>query len=88
MNPHIELVKKFLDDNDSVSLEELRANIYDAYDAWVAKDCKCAVEYASFRAARAAYWVAYWAAVGDPVDAKRWKELAIEAVKEYEELTK
>ena len=27
MSPQVELVKKFLADNDSVSLEELRANI-------------------------------------------------------------
>ncbi len=80
MKKHIELVKKFLADNTSVTAEELEANIYDAYDAWSANDY---VEYASFRAARAAYWAAV-----DCDDAKRWKELAIKAVKEYEELTK
>lgn len=30
MNKHIELVKKYLEDNDSVSLIELRANAYDS----------------------------------------------------------
>ena len=45
------------------------------------------MEYASFRAARAAFWAADRAA--DSCDAaKRWKKQAIEAVKEYEELTK
>jgi len=81
MKKHTELVKKFLDDNTSVTEEELKANIYDAFDAWSANDY---VEYASFRAARAAYWVD----VGDPVDAEFWEKLAIEAVAEYEELTK
>ena len=96
MNIHIELVKKSLANDDSVSLEELIANINDAYDAWAATDYKCDVEYVSFRAARAAYWAAYWAAdEGGYWDdsaacdaAKRWKKLAIEAVAEYEELTK
>lgn len=93
MNPHIELVKKFLADNDSVSLEELEANIYDAYDVWLATDYNCDAEYAAFKATRAAYWAAFWtngvrAAVGDPVDAKRWKKLAIKAIAEYARLTK
>ena len=83
MKKQVELVKKFLADNDSVSLEELRANIYDAYHVWLATDYNCDAEYAAFKATRDAYWAAV-----DCDDAKRWKELAIKAVKEYEELTR
>lgn len=93
MKKHIELVKKSLADDDSVNLGELGANINDAYDAWAATDYKCDVEYASFRASRSAFWAADRAA--DDCDAataadaaKRWKELAIKAIAEYEELTK
>jgi|MEHZ01.3.fsa_nt_MEHZ010862948.1_2 hypothetical protein len=35
MNKHIELVKRWLADNDSVSNEELTKNSVDARDAWV-----------------------------------------------------
>ena len=49
MNPHIELVKKWLADNESVSLKELRVNMDDAYRAYCA-------------GYRDAYWDAYWAA--------------------------
>ncbi len=35
MNKHIELVKRWLADNDSVSNEELMKNSVDARDAWV-----------------------------------------------------
>jgi len=86
MNEHIELVKKFLDDNDSVTEKELWVNKQAAYDAFWAAD-------------RADYWAAYeaafWAAYAAEANyraadeaAYQWKELAIEAVKEYEKLTK
>ncbi len=61
MNEHIELVKKFLTDDTSVTEEELRANkdavvarAAAAEAAWEASDYKCDAEYASFRAAIAA----------------------------------
>ncbi len=59
MNKHIELVEKWLNDNNSVSVEELRANAADA--AYAAYDAA----YAAARAARAAtyeaaYEAAYW----------------------------
>ena len=81
MNKHIELVKKYLADNDSVTLQELEANEDAAadYDAWTDA---------------AAYWAAYWAVEaaayrGDDADyVESCKKRAIEAIKEYEELTK
>jgi hypothetical protein len=53
MNKHIELVKKWLADPESVSLEELEANREAAWDNWAA---------GATRATIAAYWAA-WAAV-------------------------
>ena len=85
MNKHIELVKKFLDDNDSVSLEELESNKKAAYDAtWDAG----AAYHAAYWAYRAAYW-AYWVVAADNLEnAERYRAKAIEAIAEYEELTK
>ena len=73
MNKHIELVKKWLADKDSVSLGELKANAYAAY--YVAADCEAAD--AAYFAAAAAYEAAYEAA-----DAAEY------CIKRYEELTK
>tara|TARA_R110000744_G_scaffold37908_1_gene86758 strand:- start:231 stop:413 length:183 start_codon:yes stop_codon:yes gene_type:complete len=52
MNPHIEVVKKWMADNDSVTLEELRDNRDSAY---AAADAAYAADDAD--AAEAAYWV-------------------------------
>ena len=89
MNIHVELAKKYLADNDSVTLKELEANEEDAF--WTA------------RAASWTAWAAYWASkvaykVADVARAiaftddddyvEHCKQQAIEAIKEYEELTK
>ena len=80
MNEHIELVKKFLANDDSVTEAELKANKNDARAAWAARaavDCD---------AAEAAYWAALWA-----FRAAYWADnLGDEAaaIKEYERLTK
>lgn len=96
MNPHIELVKKFLADNDSVTEKELRANINDAYDAWIdaheavwaATWDAGAAYHTAYWAYRAAYW-AYWVVAADNLEnAERYRAKAIEAIDEYEELTK
>ena len=93
MKKHIELVKKFLDDDISVSLEELKANKKAAYrDADEAARAAHAV-WAAHRAANYADMADYWAFRGAEADnyvenAECYKKLAIEAVKEYEELTK
>ncbi len=86
MNPHIELVKKFLADDTSVTEEELKANKHAAYDAyWAAAE---AAE-AAYWAAEDAYWAAYWATDANiPENAEYYKQKAIEAIAEYEELTK
>jgi hypothetical protein len=75
MNKHIELVKKWLDKPESVSLEELEANKAAAWAAWDVK----AVDVA---------WAAYWAVRADAEDAAYWRNRASEYVKQYEELTK
>jgi hypothetical protein len=72
-NKHIELVKKWLADSNSVSLEELEAArdathadaaadaayaaAANAYDAAYANAADLAVAYAAGKAAYAAYWV-------------------------------
>ena len=73
MNKHIELVKKWLDDPDSVTKEELKDNAYAAYAAY----------YAYAAAADAADAAAY-ADAADAADA--YAEYAAECVKKYEEL--
>ncbi len=81
MNKHIELVKKWLADDKSVSLEELRA-------AYVAADA------AAYAAACAAAWAdaaadaAAWADAAAYAYADYWRNEAIEHVRKYEELTK
>ncbi len=87
MNPHIELAKKFLADDTSVSLEELKVNKDVAYDTWVA--AYEAAWAAAYWAYRAAYWVFRGAEADNYVEnVECYKRLAIKAVKEYEELTK
>ena len=91
MNKHIELVKKWLADKDSVSLEQLEANkdaaddaSYASYDAdW--KAAAHAAKYAHAHAAKyakyAEYTATYSAVYYAAADAAYW-------VKRYEELTK
>ena len=56
MNKHVELVKKWLEDKESVSLEELKANKKGAYAAYGA--AMAAANPAYYAAADvAAYWV-------------------------------
>ena len=88
MKKHIELVKKFLADNDSVTEEELRVNEAAAYAVWDSEAAEAARAYWAAEAAEAAR--AYWAAAESDnlEDAEYYKKLAIEAVAEYEELTK
>ena len=90
MNKHIELVKKWLADPESVSLEELKANREAARDNWDA---------GATRATIAAYWAAdaaveavkaavYWAAGATAVETVYWRNQTITYIKQYEELTK
>ena len=93
MNEHIELAKKWLADNDSVSLEELKANKKAAYRAADEAARAAHAVWAAHRAANYADMADYWAFRGAEADnyvenAECYKKLAIEAVKEYEELTK
>jgi hypothetical protein len=78
MNKHIELVKKWLADPESVSLEELEANNRTA--AWDAWDVGYDWAAAATKATSAAYWAA--------TDAVYRRNQANEYVKQYEELTK
>ena len=83
MNHHIELVKKWLADKSSVSLEELEANKTGAMKAYVS----FTVAYEASEAARIAFCAA--TAIDDDADrAEYCKKKVIEAVEEYEELTK
>jgi hypothetical protein len=98
MNSYIELVKKWLADNDSVRLEELRANKDDARDAYLANDwandrANDWADGAAYWTYRAAYLAAYWFDdLADDADNNDYveycKQKAIEAVAKYEELTK
>ena len=56
MNKHIKLVKKWLKDKDSVSLEELEANKKSAYDAYAAVTIAANAAYVAAHDA-ATYWV-------------------------------
>ena len=61
MNEHIELVKKWLENKDSVSLEELEANMEAVY--YTANAACVAVYYAANKAANNAAYAAntaYW----------------------------
>ncbi len=87
MNPYVELVKKWLADNDSVRLEELKANKAAARDAYlVARAAVRDVYWAAAEAAYFAYKAANWA--DDTDEFEHYKQLAIEAIARYEELTK
>jgi len=77
MNIHIELVKKWLADNDSVTQQELDDNYAATKVAYYAVDF--AVAYAAYATAEA-YYAADFAAAADSDNAKHW-------VKRYEELT-
>jgi|13_taG_2_1085334.scaffolds.fasta_scaffold361205_1 hypothetical protein len=88
MNKYIELVKKWLADPKSVSLDELKAN-REAVEA--------ASESAVYRSAYGAAYTAYEAAkaaseAAESADAvygaAYWRNRAIRHIKEYEELTK
>tara|TARA_R110000824_G_scaffold275313_2_gene463995 strand:- start:757 stop:1026 length:270 start_codon:yes stop_codon:yes gene_type:complete len=86
-NKHIELVKKWLADNHSVSPEELKANSNDADNyAYAARavsdDDKADADsaYAAYAAADSAYDAAYSYSPYATRDAAEW-------VKRYEELT-
>jgi len=57
MNKHIELVKQWLEDKDSVSLEELEANKESAYSAYRAAEAVYFYYAADNAAADAAYWI-------------------------------
>ena len=72
MNKHIELVEKWLEDRESVSLEELEANRDAAYATYAAT-------YAATRATHAAYTAA------DATDAT---DAASTYVNKYKELAK
>jgi len=94
MKKYVELAKKWLANNDSVSLEELNANVEAAEAAAKADDAAASwaaywAAYRAARAARAAYWAAYayWAD-DDTYRAAYCKQQAIEAIEKYEELTK
>ena len=73
MNKHIEVVKKWLNDPDSVSQKELRHNADDSLDtARAVSTTRWGLTDYAFSAA--------WAAAFDPADAAYW-------VEEYEELS-
>jgi hypothetical protein len=79
MNKHVELVEKWLSDNNSVSLEELKAN---------AADAAYGADHASYEAAHAAHEAADSAAYGASYDAAHAAYEAAYWVKKYKELTK
>ena len=86
MNPHIELVKKWLADSVSVSLEELKENKKAANAAYWAAYWAADDAYGAASSANAAY-AAYWA-VDDDAWADYWRNHAIKHVKKWEELNK
>ena len=77
MNKHIELVKKWLDNPESVTQQELDDNRDAAYAAY-AKAAHSAA--ASYAAAYCAYYATDFAAAADAAYTEYW-------VKRYEELT-
>ena len=82
MNKHTELVKKWLEDKDSVSLEELGSNAYAAsYAAYVAAHA------ASYAASYAAYHAVKSASDADSYATYHAAKSA-DWVKRYEELPK
>ena len=93
MNKYIELVKKWLADDKSVSLEELKENKKAAWDASIYA-ASSAIGYAAYWAAAAAAYAAadaaYWdaKAADDDAWAAYWRSEAIKHVKKHEELNK
>jgi len=95
---YVELVKKWLANNDSVTLEELKANEEAAWAAyWADDDTYRAASWATRAAywtAEATYWAAYWAdddtywAAVWAAESAYYKQQAIEAIEKYGELTK
>ena len=92
MNKHIELVKKWLDKPESVSLKELKANKDAAKAAIAAKAAK-----ADWDAVYGSDWAAYWAvraatatywATFEAAETTYWRNLAIKYIEKYEELAK
>ena len=79
MDKHIEVGKKWLADNDSVSKKELQANFSAASDCVTAAEAAQAAAKAVLEGADAVFLVAH-AAAFDPAQAAYW-------VKQYEELT-
>ena len=94
MNKHIELVKKWLEDKESVSLEELKANKEGANTAYAAADAAAHVANAADVAAHvanAACVAVYYAAnkAANKADyAANAADVAAYWVNKYEELTK
>ena len=89
MNKYVKLVKKWLADPESVSLEELKANKEDAWAAtWDIRDAASNAAYAAYAAYAAADDDAYGAAGWADYWADYWRSRAIKYVKEYEELNK
>ena len=91
MKNYVELAKKSLADDDSVTLEELKANARAAHDAywaaWAAK-VEAETDWYAYWAAELAYWAAWDAETDAAARVEYFKQQAIKAVKEYEELTK
>ena len=85
MNKHIELVKKWLADPDSVTQEELEKNMADAADAVSYADSADAAAYGAVAYAAAAYAAG---AVVDAADAVYWVTKATHWVEQYEALEK
>ena len=89
MNKHIELVKKWLADKESVTREELEANANAAYAAVAADSYATCAYYASDAAEAAADYYAYAAEDADDADdADYYASKAKYWVRRYEELTK
>tara|TARA_R110002020_G_scaffold62705_1_gene167486 strand:- start:3 stop:278 length:276 start_codon:yes stop_codon:yes gene_type:complete len=91
MNKHIELVKKWLDDKESVTKEELEANAdaasYAAYAASYAADAAAHAAYHAAFAADAAF-AAFAAADAAEAAADGYVSEAKYLINRYEELTK
>jgi len=91
MNAHIELVKKWLDDNESVSQQELKDNAVAAYAAAVAANTDAytaADAAAAYADAAAAADAADYAAAAAAAAYADYADAAAYWVKRYEELTK
>ena len=90
MNKHIELVKKWLDDPDSVTREQLKANGDSAYAALSAANASGAsiAEAEDNSSDYAAYFAAYFAyTASNTAWAATYAESAARYVKKYEALT-